>query len=297
MPVIYLDVLLALNLFIDYLLLRATARLLRLPCRSARLLLGAAIGAACACVILLPPLPAPLDLLLRLSGAALLVLAAFAWHGVAAFAKRVGVFLLLSALFGGLAWALYLFAAPDGFYVVNGVVYYDVSPLLLVGLTVAAYAGVRLWDRLTRKSAPAGRDYRLLVEGDAGSVTLRALYDTGNDLKEPFSGRPVAVVQLDALRGALSPAMLDALAAFPDTAGDGGARLRAVPYRAVGGDGLLPAFCPERLTLTDLRGAADVTGAYIAVCDRLGRGDHDAIIGGGLAAALADRAHGKVDPT
>ena len=48
MPVIYLDVLLALNLFIDFLLLSAAARILRIPGRTGRRVLGALLGAACA---------------------------------------------------------------------------------------------------------------------------------------------------------------------------------------------------------------------------------------------------------
>lgn len=59
--------------------------------------------------------------------------------------------MLLSALFGGVAYALWFFAAPAGFYVVGGVVYYDVSPLMLTALTVVSYAAVSVWDRLTRK--------------------------------------------------------------------------------------------------------------------------------------------------
>ena len=47
MPVIYIDVLLALNLFIDFLLLSVTARIRRRPHRRWRTVLGALFGAAC----------------------------------------------------------------------------------------------------------------------------------------------------------------------------------------------------------------------------------------------------------
>ena len=57
MPVIYIDVLLALNLWIDFILLLATARILRLPRRRWRMVLGALLGAATSCLIFLPDLP------------------------------------------------------------------------------------------------------------------------------------------------------------------------------------------------------------------------------------------------
>ena len=51
MPVIYIDVLLALNLWIDFILLLATARILRLPRRRWRMVLGALLGAATSCPV------------------------------------------------------------------------------------------------------------------------------------------------------------------------------------------------------------------------------------------------------
>ena len=88
---------------------------------------------------------------------------AFPWRGRLLYIKSVVVFFVISTLFAGMAGALYFFAAPQGFYVVGGVVYYDVSPLTLVLLTVVSYGALCLYDRFTRKKAPLGRDYRLLV--------------------------------------------------------------------------------------------------------------------------------------
>lgn len=55
--VVYVDVLLALNLFINYLLLLSGACLLREKVRRWRLLLGAALGAIYALVIFCPSFP------------------------------------------------------------------------------------------------------------------------------------------------------------------------------------------------------------------------------------------------
>ena len=60
MPVVYIDVLLGVNLFVNYFLLLAVGRFLHLAVRRLRLLAGAAVGAAFSLSILLPPLPAVL---------------------------------------------------------------------------------------------------------------------------------------------------------------------------------------------------------------------------------------------
>ena len=127
---------------------------------------------------------------------------------------------------------------------VGGVVYYDVSPLTLVLLTVVSYGALCLYDRFTRKKAPLGRDYRLLVTCGGRTAAVRALYDSGNSLTELFSGSPVAVVRRAALESVLPAEVREALrdpAAFVSGeagAGNGGAaaavrsRLRLVPFRS-----------------------------------------------------------------
>lgn len=65
MPVLYLDVLIAVNLLIDFLLLSAAARILRLPVRRAGFWLVHLLGLLSCCMILLPPLPAAVSVLLN----------------------------------------------------------------------------------------------------------------------------------------------------------------------------------------------------------------------------------------
>ena len=164
MPVIYIDVLLALNLFIDFLLLSVTARIRRRPHRRWRTVLGALFGAACSCLIFLPDMPPVLSVAVKLVMAAVIVLIAYPWAGISVFLKDGVVFFVCSTAFAGLSLALWFFAAPQGFYVVNGVVYYDVSPLTLVALTVVSYGILWTWDRVTRKKAPLGGEYHLTLD-------------------------------------------------------------------------------------------------------------------------------------
>jgi len=310
--VVYIDILFALNLLIDFLLLSVTAHLTHRPHRRFRLVLSAAAGAALACAVFLWDAPGLWWLFIDTLTAAGLVRIAFAWDSARAFIRSLVVLLLCSAVFGGVCTAIWTWVAPDGFMVVGGVVYYNIPALLLVGLTVAAYALLWIFDRVQRRHAGAA-DYRLLVDFGGGSVTLPALLDTGNRLCEPFSGKPVAVVRAGAVRGILEKAVTNADTAAtgaPDAAGatDIGiagmqgapppdasspsdaprsapgphipGKVRYVPYASVGGEGVLPAVQPARMTLlSDRRKARDVTGAYIALCDQLGRGHYEAIIG------------------
>lgn len=291
MPVIYIDVLLAVNLFIDFLLLSAVSRILRLPKKRIRIVLGALTGSICSCLIFLPDMHFLLSFAIKIFSACLIIRIAFAWRSAILYIKQLAAFFITSSVFAGIAFAVYFFAAPKGLYVVDGIVYYDVSPLTLTSLTVISYFALNIYDRITHRKIAAGHEYTITVKTEKGTSRLRALYDTGHHAVDVFSGSPVAVVSLEAIEPYLPDNIISAAQSLnhqnkapahnfmkPDAAA--GIKLRLIPFRTVGGTGLLPAFCPKQVTLnTPVGEPADITGVYVAVCRVLGRGEYDAIIG------------------
>lgn len=278
--VIYVDILLALNWWIDFVLLLAVRRCAGGEGRSWRLALGALVGAVTCFVLFLPPLPLPLTLMIRLLGAALTVAVAFRHRSWREWWRRVLLLFVYSAALAGLCGALYYFAAPQGFYVFNGVVYYSVPPLALVALTVVCYGILWLWERLARRRAPKGGLWQVCLICGNRRTEFACLYDSGNHLVEPFSGRPVLVVERSVAEelGRVPPAQESM------TAGDG---WRLIPYDTLGGRGLLPAFIPDHAAV----GGCRLPVCYVAVTDRLGSGEYRGLLG----VELGEYIHGKGD--
>ena len=129
-----------------------------------------------------------------------------------------------------------------------------VSGRVLALSFAACYAAVSLVFR--RRAKAADREVRTVTVTLAGrSVTLKALRDSGNDLHDPVSGLPAAVVERAAVLP-MFPALhalpddavqaLEALSALPECTG----RVVLLPYRAVGVAGaLLPAFRPDSVRI------------------------------------------------
>ncbi len=278
MAVIYVDILLALNLFIDYLLLAATARVLQLPFRRTRHLLGALAGAFSSLLILLPPLPAAITLLCQAAVAAVMVTIAFGLHGVRAFLRQTAVLFVISALFAGVCYAGQLWTSPQGMTVQNGVVYYAVPPLTLVGLTACSYGVLCLFERLTKKRIAAGYRYRVEILDHGVHIVLEAMLDSGHSLCDRFSGTPVILARERSIRG---------LCAYYDVSAVNTPRgpIRFIPYHCVAGDGVLAAFRPKQVMLYANGHAVDISGVWIAATTALIREEYDALIG----PALADR--------
>ncbi|MBR3045864.1 MAG: sigma-E processing peptidase SpoIIGA [Oscillospiraceae bacterium] len=238
---IYLDVLLLSNLWADYALLRTTAALTHAPLRPWRCLLAAAVGAVSALSIFLPPLPVPALLLLRILLAVLLCGIAFGFGNRRILLRQTAVFFGCSLLFCGAVWLLASRRTPAGWYLQNTVIYADISLLTLLLGTTAAAAIAALWER--RAAANRHRTYRLHLRIDGMDFSLPALADSGNTLRDVFSGKPVIVCGTDALRQWLAQ-YPDAESAAADAKG-----FRMLPVRTVTGTRLLPAFLPDYAAL------------------------------------------------
>ena len=134
-PVIYIDVLLAVNFLVDYLLLLAVSRLLEGEVSRLSLCLGAAHGAVFSCSILLPQLPFYARLLSTLVQAALMALAAFGAKRRRRYLRSVVLIVIAGGVYGGLMFALWYLLHPEGMVIANGFVYLDISPTVLVTAT------------------------------------------------------------------------------------------------------------------------------------------------------------------
>ncbi|WOC33661.1 MULTISPECIES: sigma-E processing peptidase SpoIIGA [Caproicibacterium] len=257
----YVDVLVAVNLLIDYLLLLLVTKFLHMTVHRRRLLLGALVGAVGSLVILLPPFPPAVDFLVKLSLCLPVALAAFGFQGCRAFFRQVFSFFLLSFAFAGVLVAIWYFLAPSGLFVKNSVVYFDVPPLLLIGLTLLSYFVLRLLQRVTGRGPLQHTVCQLKLTLGGQTCVLQARVDTGCSLKEPFSGLPVVVAEKDALPPP------------PKTPA------RVIPFTSVGGEGLLQAWRAESCTLVFPGGGICRAACYVAYAEKkLSGGEYQALI-------------------
>jgi stage II sporulation protein GA (sporulation sigma-E factor processing peptidase) len=246
--VVYVDVLFAINLIVDYFLLRAAGAVLHRPAGRLRMLLGAAAGAAYASFMFFPDIAPLYSAAARLAVSLLIVGAAFRWQGLRAYLSQAAVFYALSLLFGGAVMAVYIFASPPGMLVRGGAVYFDIRPLTLIAGSCGFYIFFTLLSRLT--GAPAARCLReiKITVGDK-NVSLTALSDTGDTLGDPVSGLPVIVAEYGAVSALIPKEFTRAFRSggVPDAADAEGSqwagRLRMIPFGSLkDAHGLLPAF-------------------------------------------------------
>lgn len=210
---IYLDGILLLNFLVDLLLLLGTNRLSGFPAEP-RLVWAAALGAVFAVCCVLPDFRFLGNFFWRIVSLLLMGSVAFGWNRSAL--KRTCIFAILSMALGGLALNLHRISFPA---------------LVLGAMGTWAICYGAVGGRI------GGREYltvEIPTDGDVLSVV--ALKDTGNGLRDPVTGENVLVVsgEIAARLTGLTPGQLSApletLGANPRMG------LRLIPYHAVGQD-------------------------------------------------------------
>jgi stage II sporulation protein GA (sporulation sigma-E factor processing peptidase) len=258
----YLDLVIALNAAVNFFLLWLTGLIIHQKTTLKRLAAGSILGAVFILVLLLP------------SGSSL-----FTWLGktllppvmiLVSFRPRLlsqGVLLLLVFYFcsfamGGLVLAFSLWGkSPVDF---SRGIYYLPTPslfyLLLAGIFL--YILIRWFRPLLLEKLNfhiPSVDLQLEISFCGKSKKLSAFLDTGNMLKEPFSGSPVAVAAYPVVEELLPPELCQFLNSNKKmdwnllekalTGINNAARFCLVPYRSLQGEGFLLGFKPENVKL------------------------------------------------
>ncbi len=263
--VIYVDVLIFVNLIVNYFLILATAKFLYLKVSPLRLIFGEILGSAYSLYIFLPDLPVALALLVRLFMAATIVLVTFGAKSFKIFAKAIVYFFLVSFAFSGIMFGLWYMFRPTGMAVNNGVVYFNISPLVLVISSVFSYLIIEIAGKVLEKRENKNLFCDVFARVGEEDFSFFAKVDTCNYLTEPFSSLPVIVASGEVFHGLFPEgfSVLDSRAL--EAAGGSNLKLRFIPFKSVSGEGLLPAFKPDSVKIGREGSEKE---AYIAVCER-----------------------------
>lgn len=262
--VIYADVLVAVNYFVSYAMLLATARVAGLPLGRRQRVLGSLAGALSALAVFLPVQGFWFGVALRVGSAGAMLWAAWPGRNWRDYLRLGAILLGVSFLFAGGVMGICLLWPRGPISCPGGMPYLHISPVVLLGSVTVCYLLLGLVRRFYRQGRAAGRlcQAEILRGEKRAEVTL--MPDSGNGLVEPFSGLPVVVCSLESLRPLFAPEEAVCLgegAICPELLPAG---FRLVGYHAVGGTGLLAAFRPTGLSLWVGGGPLDCT-AWVAV--------------------------------
>ncbi len=242
--IVYADVLICINIIIDYFLIGFAAAILKAKCSFRRQLLGAVVGGLCSLMILIERESLLISVFVRLITSFSVTMAAFGFLSIGVFIKRLGFVYLSSFAFSGAILALLELLKPVGLIIHNGIVYYDLSAMLLICLAAAIYGLLSLILRISKRKTEHICKIRI-SEGKTDAEII-ALIDSGHKLREPFSEKWVLI---------LDPKYSELLS--PQSK-----MKRIIPYKTVSGGGALVGFLPDKIKLASSGEELDMYVAF-----------------------------------
>lgn len=273
---VYADVLIFLNLFVNFFILQVTAKICRDGYRLLRMITAALVGALFSLYIFLPQSFWVIETLFKLAVSAVIVLICFGFDSLKSMFRRIGVFFAASFLYGGLMMAIWAVFRPSNMAINNSVVYIDISPAVLITATLASYFIISLIRLISARQADLGKRYEIEILLDGQSTRLTALADTGNSLYDSVTDAPVIIIEQSAAKKLMEVVpSVEAVAAGGFSAGKG---FRMIPYSYVGGHGLLPAFKPDEVLVHFDNQSMNIENALVAVSSEALGEDYKAII-------------------
>lgn len=261
--VIYADVLLVTNLYVNFALLDCSSHIMRRPASRLRMLLGAAVGSVYCLVIFLPEIPKLVELFSRLAVTVLIVFCTFGYGDIKKYSRSFFTFLAVSMGFGGIMLVLWLTVAPVGMMYNNGAVYFDISLPVLAFSTVVCFTVVSLVSHIIERKAPRESIAFVTVYLNGKSVRLKALIDTGNSLRESFSGYPVVVAEYGCVKSILPTAIDEYIKGNQNF--ENSENFRLIINTTVNGTGIMPSFKPDLAEIETVNRKIRTDKLYIAV--------------------------------
>ena len=284
MSIIYVDVLIVINIFINYFLLLATSCFLHTKTKRYRLLIGALIGGIASIIIffnnLHPLLLISFKLLLCIS----IVISVFGFKSIRILFSSCLIFIAVSFTFAGIVMLIFTTLSPNGMYYKNGIVYFDISAIILCFLCVISYFIVSGIEHFTSTRILKKEIYPLYIKVGCNEVILNAVVDSGNKLCDPFTNKRVIVCEARSLKGILPKdvmaRILDTI--VPDLEKAVGTawehKLKLIPYKVVGKNGFLLAFSPEQIYI-EKENKKIVLDALIGISDlSFSDGEYNALL-------------------
>ncbi len=191
--VVYADILIILNLIVNYFLLLAVKRFLCSKAKIIRIILSAAFGGVSSLYIFLPQSAVIFELLYKLVICIVMTLLSFGYKSLKYFLKASGTVFCVTCLYAGIMIAVWHIFKPDGMIINNSVVYFNISPLILICSTVAFYLTFTALIRIFSGTSKAAEKCEITLFAEESKVSLNAIIDTGNSIEDIFGKSEVII--------------------------------------------------------------------------------------------------------
>lgn len=278
--IVYLDVVLIENLCMNYIILFATAYILKLKRNHIRIIISALIGGIYSIIAYMQILKIYSNFFMKIILSVAMVYIAYNSKSIKQLIKQLVMFYLISFVFGGCSFALLYFIKPQDILMRNGVYIgtYPIKIALLggiVGFTISVIAFKIVKRKLSQKDIYC----KIIIYINEKNMEVNAMLDTGNMLKDPITRMPVIVVEKDILYGIIPDKILDNLEKiiggdvenelYEDENVEYISKFRVIPFTSLGKqNGLLLGIKADKILIENDSNKEKIKNVIIGIYDK-----------------------------
>ncbi len=233
--VVYADILLTVNLIVDFILLKITLKILNLIPKTVRLVLASLVGSLFSLYIFLPKSPVLVELSAQFLMSAVLMFVCIGFGSLKRFLRAVLTLFTVTLVYGGAMIALWQIFKPRGMVINNSVVYFNISPIILILTTVAGYFMYIGFSKIFAITSKTAKRCSITLYALGKSVGVTAIIDTGNSLTDILSNSEIIIVDT-----AVAKALFGTVDIYTDPLL--ATRFRTIPCATVSGSSIMEGF-------------------------------------------------------
>ncbi|MBQ3052289.1 MAG: sigma-E processing peptidase SpoIIGA [Clostridia bacterium] len=191
--IVYADILIILNLIVDFFLLLATSKILGVKTALPKLVFSGFLGGLFSLYIFLPQSKVAVELLVRILMSLIICFVAFGIKSLKLYLKSSALFFGITFMYAGAMTALFKIFKPEGMVINNSVVYFDISAISLIGCTVVFYFIFSAFAKIFSKSGKYAEKCEIEISADSNKITIMGVIDTGNSVRDVFGNSEIII--------------------------------------------------------------------------------------------------------
>ncbi len=246
MNTIYVDVLIILNIYVNYLLLKTTAKITRTASGFSRIITASVYGSLYSLIILAPNLSTGMNIIIKSIAAITIVIVAFGIISIKRVITNSVTFFAVNFIFAGGIYGVYSWFSPEFMHYNNSFFYIDFSLIILLVTTAVLYYVVSLIRIIYDRIPDFSDRYSIVIRYNGKSAILNGLADTGNSLVDFFSGSPVIVCGVEGVCDLVGDCVKYK---HTDNLPKG---FRLIPCSTIVKDHIIPIFRPDEIIICDI---------------------------------------------
>lgn len=201
----------------------------------------------------------------------LMVYVSFTPKNIKTFFRMLTYFYVITFFIGGISFGIAYFFNVVTIYD-GGILYVEEFPVILVavGSFVAFILGKYIVSFIKYKRKMEGAIYKIKIKIMEESLELKAFYDSGHNVREPFTNYPVVIIEKNILKGIIPNEIIKNIEEDNFEFNDKWkSRLRVIPISTVSNEtSVLPGFKLDEFGIYIDSEEKEIKNVIIAMCDK-----------------------------